>query len=64
MLYQPCGGVAEFDGDYSYRCHDCMAVIGSMGQPSACKEEAQKYDMLKALGGKGWDYVNGTPAVA
>jgi hypothetical protein len=57
--YQPCGGVALFDGDYSYRCMDCFAVIGSMGQPQSCKDEAAKYDNWKELGGKGWDYDNG-----
>jgi hypothetical protein len=58
----PCGGTALFDGDYSYRCMICMAVVGSMGQPSRCKQETEKYDVLKALGGKGWDYVKGEPA--
>jgi hypothetical protein len=38
-----------------------MAVIGSMGQPTRCKTEAEKYDTWKALGGKGWDYVKGIP---
>ena len=57
--YQPCGGVAMFDGDYSYRCLDCLAVIGSMGQPDSCKQEAQKYENWRKLGGKSWDYDKG-----
>jgi hypothetical protein len=54
----PCGGTAFFDQDsgISYRCIDCMAVVGSIGQPDRCKDEAQKWDNWKSLGGKGWDY--------
>ena len=51
-----CGGIAEFDGDYSYRCWSCMAVVGSIGQPQHCKEEKNKYDLMKALGAQGWEY--------
>lgn len=57
--YQPCGGVALFDGGWSYRCLDCLAVVGSMGQPSSCKEQAAKYENWQKLGGKGWDYDKG-----
>lgn len=54
----PCGGTAYFDegAGYGYRCWDCMAVVGSIGQPQSCKDAAQKYDNWKALGGKGWQY--------
>jgi len=54
----PCGGKAEFDygAGYGYRCLDCMAVVGSMGQSSHCKEEAEKYRAWEQLGGKGWEY--------
>ena len=54
----PCGGRAYFDEEsgISYRCEDCMAVVGSIGQPRHCKEEAAKWDAWKAVGGKGWDY--------
>jgi hypothetical protein len=62
VIYMPCGGTALFDGDFSYRCMDCMAVIGSIGQPDHCKEESDKYEVLKALGAKGWDYKKGVPA--
>jgi hypothetical protein len=62
IIYMPCGGTAFFDGEYSYRCWDCMAVVGSMGQPTRCKEQAEKHENWKALGGKGWDYVKGVPA--
>ncbi len=53
----PCGGTAYFDhaSGISYRC-ECGAVVGSIGQPQACKDAAQKYDNWKALGGEGWDY--------
>jgi hypothetical protein len=59
--YQPCGSRAIFDGDYSYRCENCMAVIGSIGQPQSCKEEANKWKAWEHLGGKGWDYEKGEP---
>ena len=54
----PCGGVASFDHDsgISYRCEYCMAVVGSMGQPRECKEKELEYELMKQLGGKGWDY--------
>lgn len=54
----PCGAIAYFDEDsgISYRCEMCMAVVGSIGQPQHCKDEAKKYDMMKSLGGKGWVY--------
>ena len=54
----PCGGVAYFDtsSGISYRCEHCGAVVGSIGQPSKCKEEIAKWDNWEKLGGKGWDY--------
>lgn len=54
----PCGGTAYFDVEsgISYRCMDCMAVVGSIGQPQECKDAAQKYDNWQTLGGKGWNY--------
>ena len=54
----PCGGVAYFDDSsgISYRCEHCGAVVGSMGQPRECKQAAQEYELMKALGGKGWNY--------
>lgn len=60
-MYLPCGGIAEYDGDYSYRCHHCMAVVGSTGQPTGCRDEAKKYEAWEAIGGKGWDYEKGEP---
>lgn len=62
-LYLPCGGYAEFDANsgISYRCLDCGAVVGSIGQPSECKEAAKKYEVIEALGGRGWDYTKGEP---
>ena len=54
----PCGGIARFDesSGISYRCEDCFAVVGSIGQSSRCKEEAKKYELMKELGGVGWKY--------
>lgn len=54
----PCGSRAFFDesSGISYRCEDCMAVVGSVGQPQRCKDEAQKHENWAKLGGKGWDY--------
>jgi hypothetical protein len=54
----PCGGTAYFDQEsgISFRCWDCMAVVGSIGQPQECKDAAQKYENWEKLGGKGWDY--------
>lgn len=54
----PCGGTAWFDhgSGCSYRC-ECGATVGSIGMPKRCKEEAEKWDVQKALGGEGWDYL-------
>ena len=62
-MHLPCGGTAYYEdwtGMHSYRCDTCMAVIGSIGQPQSCKDEAQKWDNWKLLGGKGWDYLEGS----
>lgn len=60
----PCGGVAFFDesSGISYRCEYCGAVVGSVGQPRECVEEAKKYEAWQKLGGKGWNYEQGEPA--
>jgi hypothetical protein len=62
IIRMPCGGEAHFDhgAGYGYRCWDCMAVVGSMGQPRSCKDEMDKYEILKKLGGSvSWDYNKG-----
>ena len=58
LMELPCGGKAEFDhgAGYGYRCLDCMAVVGSMGQSKHCQEEQEKYRNWEKLGGKGWEY--------
>lgn len=63
-LHLPCGGTARFDesSGISYRCEDCGAVVGSMGQSQSCKDEANKWENWKQLGGKGWNYRKGKPA--
>lgn len=60
-LKLPCGGTAYFDegAGYGYRCRNCMAVVGSVSQPQRCKDEASKWEVLKNLGSKGWDYSTG-----
>lgn len=63
-IHLPCGGIAYFDeggGGYGHRCEHCGAVVGSIGQPRHCKDEAQKYENWVKLGGKGWDYRKGVP---
>lgn len=61
--YMPCGSRATFDdaSGMSYRCDHCWAVIGSIGQPQQCKDEAEKYRNWQKMGGKGWDYDTGEP---
>lgn len=62
--YLPCGNRATFDGNHSYRCDTCGAVVGSIAQPRECKAEANKYDVLKALGSTAyWDYDTGVERV-
>lgn len=60
-MHLPCGGRAVFDeaSGISFRCEDCMAVVGSIGQPRECVEEAKKYEAWQQLGGAGWDYQKG-----
>lgn len=56
----PCGGRSYDDYEnMCVRCTSCFSVIGSIGQPSQCKEIAEKYDMLTKLGGGYWDYSQG-----
>jgi hypothetical protein len=59
-MHLPCGSTAYFDtsSGISYRCELCGAVVGSIGQPRSCVEEAQKYRIWEELGGKGWDYFD------
>lgn len=59
----PCGGRALFDlsSGISYRCEDCMAVVGSVGQSSYCKDQAKFWEEWKKISGYGWDYVEGKP---
>ena len=59
-MYLPCGCTAYFDesSGISYRC-ECGSVVGSIGQPQSCKDEAAKWDNWEHLGGKGWDYFEG-----
>jgi hypothetical protein len=60
-MHLPCGGVAEFDhsSGISYRCEMCNAVVGSMGQPRSCREEADKWEAYESAGMWKWDYNTG-----
>lgn len=60
-MHLPCGGTAYWDetSGISYRCEDCGAVVGSIGQPRKCAEEAEKYKMMGVLGGGSWNYHKG-----
>ncbi len=58
-MYLPCGGVAYYEEEstcHSYRCENCMAVVGSIAMPKHCKEEMDKWDNWSKMGGKNWDY--------
>lgn len=61
MMKLPCGGIAFFDesSGISYRCEYCGAVVGSIGQPRECKEEAAKWDAYEAAGMWKWNYKTG-----
>lgn len=59
-IFLPCEAHFDHGSGCSYRCVDCMATVGSMGQPRRCKDEVVKYETWKKLGGKGWDYAKGT----
>lgn len=61
MMKLPCGGVAYFDtsSGISYRCSDCMAVVGSIGQPRSCREEQDKWDAYEKAGMWRWNYQTG-----
>jgi hypothetical protein len=49
-----CGGIASFDysNRISYRCHNCMAVVGSVGMPSECKQLYEMEKIVDKLKGK------------
>jgi hypothetical protein len=54
----PCGGAAIYDNNsgISYRCETCLAVVGSIAMPAHCQDLQDKWEILKLLGGEGWDY--------
>lgn len=57
-IFLPCAAVAIFDepSEMGYRCMQCGAMVGSVGQPDRCRADAEKWANLEAMGGKGWDY--------
>ena len=58
LMKLPCGGIAYYDENsgISFRCGQCMTVVGSIAQPQRCKDEEDKWTNWEKLGGKGWDY--------
>jgi hypothetical protein len=55
----PCGGTAYYDphsSNFAYRCINCMKVVGSLGMSKSCKDAMEKDEIIKRLGGQGWDY--------
>lgn len=42
----PCGGTPVWDSpsEMGYRCENCGAMIGSVGQPRSCVEKNQEAD--------------------
>jgi hypothetical protein len=36
----------------------CFAMVGSIGQPQHCVDEATKWKNLERMGGQGWDHIN------
>lgn len=60
-IFLPCAALAIFDtpSEMGYRCLQWGAMVGSIGQPDSCQQEANKWKTLEAMGGKGWDYTLG-----
>ena len=60
-MHLPCGGVAYWDegSGISYRCELCGAVVGSIGQPRSCREEADKWKAYEQANMWRWDYNKG-----
>jgi len=55
----PCGGVAYYDeptNGMNYFCAQCNCIVGSDQVPVSCKIEEKKWELIKLLGGKDWDY--------
>jgi len=58
-MRMPCGGLAFYDEPTygaNYFCAQCECVIGSEQMPKECKDIEAKYELVKLLGGEGWDY--------
>lgn len=58
-MIMPCGGVAYYDEPRfgaNYFCAQCECIVGSDAMPQKCKDEEARWEIIKTLGGKGWDY--------
>jgi hypothetical protein len=49
----PCGGMAYFDhsNGFSYRCGNCLAVVGSIGMSRECQDLLDEQNALIYDGG-------------
>ena len=55
----PCGGVAFYDEPnygVNYFCAQCECIVSDSTVPEQCRNEEKKWQLIKLLGGKGWDY--------
>jgi hypothetical protein len=59
LMLLPCGGIAYYDEPtygMNYFCAQCECIVGSDAMPARCKIEESKWNLIKLLGGEGWDY--------
>jgi hypothetical protein len=59
LMMLPCGGIAYYDEPtygMNYFCAQCECIVGSDAMPARCKIEESKWNLIKLLGGEGWDY--------
>jgi hypothetical protein len=59
LMRLPCGGIAYYDEPtygMNYFCAQCECIVGSDAMPARCKIEESKWNLIKLLGGEGWDY--------
>jgi hypothetical protein len=59
LMLLPCGGIAYYDEPtygMNYFCAQCECIVGSDAMPIRCKIEESKWNLIKLLGGEGWDY--------
>lgn len=53
----PCGNLAKFSSErVSFVCTQCGQPWRTKSTPSACADEANKWEEIRALGGADWNY--------